>query len=324
MTERLTPEAEQVIDKIQKLLNLAAKNPNEAEAASAQAKAAELMLKHNLDVGTVEREGGGSGKRELANIEGGFYQWQRDLWGAVASLNFCRYWSQRFIVHVKGARRKYADGTTYKADIDVYRRRHALIGRTVNVRATEVMATYLERAVARAVEERFPGRPFAEGSGSYREGIAYKLAQRLRARRREIVAKEQADADRAARAGVSTATALTVTSYAQSEEDANTDFRFGEGTAAEWRAQRAAQAEAARAEREAYTKWAAENPEEARKKEETERKKEERRARTSSRERFGGVKDDGMFWAGADAGEKISLDPQVDGGTASPRRIGRR
>ena len=321
----LTPAAEAVIGKIQKLLNQANdKGIGAAEKDAFQAKAQALMLQHNLDTATVERNAGTTGKREQALVEGGFYRWQRELWDDVADVNFCTYWSQVHWVRVEDARRKYRTGGTYVVDIEVRRRRHALIGRTVNVRATEVMARYLEQATARAVDERFPDRREDGYTASFREGVAYRLGQRLRARRREILDKERremAARDRAARSGVSTATAITVTSYTRSEKEANIDFRYGEGTSARWAADRAAAAAERQAAEEEYTRWAAAHPDEARAKEEAQRKKDARRDGRASRERFGKVKD-GTFWQGVDAGEKISLDPQVDAGQA--KKIGGR
>ena len=62
----MTPAGIKAIDLIQKLLNLAAKAGTPEEAASANAKAQELLTKHNLYAALVERESGGSGRREDA------------------------------------------------------------------------------------------------------------------------------------------------------------------------------------------------------------------------------------------------------------------
>lgn len=324
MAGNFTEAEEKVIAQIIKLQNLAAKNPSEKEAEAASAKAAELMLRHNLDTAAVERAGDvTAGRRVKEVIEGGFYRWQRDLWDDVADLNFCRYWSQPYYVEMKDVRRKDRFGGTFLTDARVRRRRHRLIGRTVNVRATEVMARYLEGAIERVTVEKNPGRGFNdEYAASFREGVAYRIGQRLRSRRREALereAAEAADREANARGGASTSTAVTITSYTRSEEDANIDLEFGEGTAAEWRLQKSEEAEQARKDREAYAKWAAENPDEARKEEEKRVKAAEKRAASRSRERFGGVKHDGAFWAGAEAADEISLEPQMS--SREPRKI---
>lgn len=46
-----------VTERVRKLLNLATKNPNEAEATAAAAKAQELLVAYNLDMATVEQGG---------------------------------------------------------------------------------------------------------------------------------------------------------------------------------------------------------------------------------------------------------------------------
>lgn len=110
-------------------------------------------------------------------------------------------------------------------------------------------------------------------------------------------------------ATASSSTALTISSVRKSEEDANYDVIYGEGWSARRAARIAAQAAADRAEREAYTKWAAENPEEAAKKEAEARKKERRRRPSYGRQEK--ERDWGAFSAGSEAGAQISLDQQV-------------
>lgn len=326
MSANFTPEMDAVLEKLVKLKNLADNSTNEAEASAAQAAMTKLLEKHNLDVAAVERASGATGRREEANVEGGFYQWQRELWEAVAEVNFCYYWSQKFRMPERLVRRKNRWGERVREMRRTTRRHHCLIGRTVNVRATEVMARYLEAAIERVVDETFPGADKKDKYiASFREGVAYRIRQRLEERRAKDLAaelKKEHAAERAAkRAGVSTSTALTLTSYVKSEEDANRDFRFGEGTSARWAAQRAEEAEAARSAREEYTKWAAANPEEARKKEAKEAEARRKRSYSASNARFGKV-DDGAFWRGSDAGEKVGLDQQVDSG--SFKKIGSR
>lgn len=325
----LTPAAEAVIAKIVKLQNLAAKNDNEAEASAAMAMANKLLVEHNLDAATIERASGDTGKREKANVEGGFYQWQRDLWQSVAELNFCTYWSQTYRSEPEFRYRRFEGlgGPLTLVHIRVRRRRHALIGRTVNVRATEVMARYLEAAIERVLVERFGDQDRKDRFiTSFREGVAYRIRVRLDERRLTADAEDRKKAraaeEAAKRSGVSTSTAITLSAYRASEEDANDDLRFGKERMDEWRADRAKEAAERRVEQDAYVKWAAANPEEAAAKEAAKRKKREKAKYSRSNERFGKV-DDGAFWAGSDAGEKVGLDPQMNGGAASVRKITR-
>lgn len=323
----MTPAAEAVIAKIVKLQNLAAKNDNEAEASAAMAMANKLLVEHNLDAATIERATGLDGKREKANVEGGFYQWQRELWQSVAELNFCTYWSQVYRSEPEFKYRRFEGlgGPLTRVHIRVRRRRHALIGRTVNVRATEVMARYLEAAIERVLAERFGDQDRKDRFiTSFREGVAYRIRVRLDERRLTADAEDRKKAraaeEAAKRSGVSTSTAITLSAYRQSEEDANDDLRFGKERMDEWRADRAREAAERRVEQDAYVKWAAANPEKATAKEAAERKKREKQKYSRSNDRFGKV-DDGAFWAGSDAGEKVGLDPQMDGGRAAPKKI---
>lgn len=186
----MTPAAEAVIAKIVKLQNLAAKNDNEAEASAAMAMANKLLVEHNLDAATIERASGDTGKREKANVEGGFYQWQRELWESVAKLNFCTYWSQVYRSEPEFKYRRFEGlgGPLTRVHIRVRRRRHALIGRTVNVRATEVMARYLEAAIERLREHEADLRPAqaarprrAHGGLDFLDGDRGSCPQRRRA-----------------------------------------------------------------------------------------------------------------------------------------------
>ena len=93
-------DMERVVEKVRKLLSLAAKNTNEAEAASATAKAQELLVAYNLDMSAIG-EGGESGAREDAKQRGGMYIYERKLWQQIAELNFCFYFIVRELGKVR-------------------------------------------------------------------------------------------------------------------------------------------------------------------------------------------------------------------------------
>lgn len=309
VTADLSPEARRAIEQVEKLLRLAGKNQNENEAAAATAKAQELLVKYNLDMSIVEQNSGASsGKREDTKFEGGLYHYQRDVWEAVAELNFCMYWNQY----------QYDDERTKHRRRASFRFQHRVVGRTVNVVATRGMADYLLGAIERMTRERFPepSQFFTRRANSFREGLAETVIGKIYDRRRHLLAedkKKERDAKRAAekmeREGVSTATGLTLR---KSEEDANIDFLYGEGTSAKWAQQQAdAAAEAEREEAE-YTAWAKAHPEEAAKKEE-ERRKERRRGgfgRASYRDSK--ARDYGAYYEGQDKGKGISIDQQAE------------
>lgn len=323
----LNDEMQGVVDRIEKLLRLAAKNPNQAEAASAAAKAQQLLEAYNLDLATVEEKAGGKSKRTDEKMKGGLYHYQRGLYRAVAELNFCLYfclqeWDSEkkrplFIAGSKywGEKRRRSGSTK-----GGYVFRHRLVGKTVNVRSTQVMAEYLEQTIERLTRERLNGEGsqfFTKWAISFREGIAATVIEKLRARRRVVLteARERARAAaearaRAGTAGASSGTAIDIAVLVDAETDANYDFLYGEGWSAEQVRKRAERARArAEAEKE-YVEWAKANPEEAKKAEEKARK--ERRRSHSSRSRTEREPDWGAYSAGQDAGKNVGIDPQTD------------
>jgi hypothetical protein len=172
----------------------------------------------------------------------------------------------------------------------------------------------------------------------FREGAAATVTDKLAARRAELVAEDerkQREAEQRAREagldGVSTSTALTVSTHTQAEKDANNDFANGwepgktAQRRAEWQAEQAARAEAQRLARERHVQWCKDNPEEARRMEEEaqrEREEEEKREARNARRRKGysgrwtqaDEKRDTEYQAfrmGQRAAEKISIDQQA-------------
>lgn len=231
ITADLTDAQRKVIDQAEKLFRLAGKNSNEHESTAATAKAIDLLARHNLDMSIMEQNSGASsGKREDTKFEGGLYQYQRDVWEAVAKLNFCFYWNQYTYDKDKKPSRRRPYGGGYKFQ-------HRVVGRTVNVVATRGMADYLLGAIERLTRERFPepSQFFTRRANSFREGLAETVIGKIYDRRRHLLKadeKAQRDAKRAAekleREGVSTSTVLTLSTLRKLEEDANTDFMYGE------------------------------------------------------------------------------------------------
>lgn len=333
MSPNLSPEQLKIIDRIQKLLNLAAKNDNAEEAASAAAKAQQLLAQHNLDSATLE--GADQGKREKSQIDGGTYAFQRELWRAVAELCFCVYWNQKYRTEEK-VRQNIYEGGQYagKKYVQVMRRRHAVIGRSVNARMTVAMAGYLQQAVERALTDRLAAgdeQRHSNWAWSFRKGCAGQIVSKLHERRWD---NEAAEAERirreiAAAKGASSGTALTISAYAEAEDDANYDFIHGEGASARKKAriakERARMAGVQKAMEDAYTIWAAANPKKARSA--FEYVDEEGRTWSYGQPRRGSGNrtteniDYGAYRAGQEAGEKIGLDPQADGPRAPSGRI---
>ena len=328
------PAPNEVMARIQKLLNLAAKNPSQEEAALAMEKANELMLKWNLSTAAVERSSGViDGKREELKVQGGFYQYQRSLWESLAELHFCLYWTQEYnAVRDKTIKRR---GAVYAKGSSVVRKRHRLVGRIINTTAVRHMAEYLEGSIERALRERLTivegdttrldhGNLWSAFGISFREGAVDELMIKISARRHQMLRDEGQRKERQqeqADAGVSNSTALTLSTYIDAETDANNDFLYGEGWSAEQareRAERAAEYE--RRSRE-YTEWAAAHPEEAQKREEEARKSRRRQRHSYGRAEREREKDWRAYGAGRDTGKSISLDPQAGSQAGKARRL---
>lgn len=332
MSNELGADAQKVVERVQKLLTLAANNQNAEEAASATAKAQELLAAYNLDMAAVEEASGKrSGKREDAKLKGGVYQYQRDLWGAVAELNFCLYWTQKAGGRQERRKRDSWSGEMVTRSVYVTWYQHRVVGRMVNTAASKAMAQYLEQAIERLLRERLGDKPganksyvtkmlFSRWAVSFREGAAASVIEKVYERRREFLNEEtrkkhevEKKAREAGREGVSTATALTLHTYIDQETDANMDFLYGEGWSAKQALERAERARKAKEADDAYTAWALANPEEAAK-EEAKRQKESR-SRSSRRTRSfssGGKQYDAdAYYTGVDAGKNISLDLQT-------------
>src|SRR5438105_14791415 len=87
-----------IIDKIRKLFALAGNNTSEAEAASAMAKAQEMLASYNLemsmlDTAEVKKHDQADGKRTKEKVErSAMFAYIRKLWEALAEANFCVYW----------------------------------------------------------------------------------------------------------------------------------------------------------------------------------------------------------------------------------------
>lgn len=336
MLEQLDEETQAVVDRVEKMLRLAGNNPNEHERAAAEAKAHEYLAKFNLNMAMIEQHGGTeNGKRADENLKGGHFEYQRDLWNAVAQLNFCMYWNQ--VVRI--VERKFMPNPKMngfrKHEIVRHERQHRLVGRVHNIILTRTMCEYMEQAVDRLVDENIRGTDEQKRgmwANSFRRGAFENIVSRIQERRRELIAEDKQKAAKAARTAATAGDpgrTLTLATLVDAERDANNDFIMGEdgysarkrAEDAEWRAERAA----ARAEADAaYTAWCVANPEEAAKAAAEVRREErarqqrqdrywrERGQYTQERTRSDGVKGDrSAHYAGHAAGEKISIDAQA-------------
>lgn len=330
MEQTIDKGMEAIVERVRKLLNLAAKNPNENEAAAAAAKAQELLASYNLDMATIG-QGGESGKREDAKQRGGMYIYERELWNAIALLNFCLYFTTRGRMKNKAGKMQFSF-------------QHRVVGKVVNVVSTRHMADYLQGAIERLCRDRFPlnNQFFLREAVAFREGMSDNITRRLRDKRDEVLEEQETKKrEAAAKAGGDTRFALTLADVKTAEEIANYDFINGEGAwakrEARWERWDKARAEErvrqAQAEAEAdaaYAQWAAENPEEAAKEAAKARaqakKSEEKEAKrnTRYRERAPTARErrqnSDYYDAGYEKGDLVSLDQQV-GDRSNQKRI---
>lgn len=338
--ELLDEETQALVDKVQKLLRLAAKNPNPHEREAAEAKAHEWLAKFNLDMATVEQHGDiESGKRAEENLKGGYYQFQRDLWKAVAELNFCLYWNQMArIVERKFLPNPKLNGFR-RHEVERYENQHRLVGRIHNIILTRTMAEYIEQAIEHAIRDACKGsgeQTRSKWANDLRSGAAERVVERIYQKRREMI-REQERAARdaeikareAGREGVSTGRAVTLATLADIERDANHDFLVGEdGYSARVRKEeaeaRTRRAEIRRQAEQEWAEWCAANPEEAARRAKEERARERRNAarrerywheqgQYNSRRSYGGTsrRDRSAYYAGRDIGDTIGIDPQA-------------
>lgn len=299
---------EKIVDRIKKLLNLGdkARNPNEAEAEAAMAKAHELLAEYNLNLSQLEADSVASGsavpldadperKRKRQHMEGsGQYKYQRTMWEHVARINYCWYWLSS--IEFMGRKCQH---------------RHVLLGREENVATVQILCDYFEQAMRRLCPPPPPGAEY-KWAVSWKEGCVNRLMQRLWDKR-----DEQEAAQAKAAAGTK---ALTLRSLADLEYERNYDSMNGPGAwrreqeraaqrEAEWKAEQAARAnepvvlvvekpltekqKAKQAEREARER---ERAQEARERERNNRWKKRNRA---------------AYYAGIEAADTINLSGQV-------------
>lgn len=332
MDTAFDPEQQKVLERVEKLMRLAARNPNAEEAASATAKAQELLTAYNLDASMLSPDEDKSAVREKMKLKGGMYEYQRELYGAVARLNFCMYWT---IVRKELVWRNKMDkwtGELRSTPVNSKTFQHVVVGRLVNTRSTRMMAEYVRQAIERLVNERYSNQQrWMREAVAYREGISDVVVQRLNAKRYDMEEAERVKrAEAAKRSGVSTHQGLTIGSLMEKEADANQDFLYGEGYTAKQAARQAERAEARRKADEAYTKWAEANPKEAQKEEAEARKRARKYRYSGGQGSRGGMtgrdkrQSEGSYWQGREVGEKLSLDQQVSDRPASaPKRLGR-
>jgi hypothetical protein len=339
----LSPEQLEIAHKIEKMLRMAADKSNPIMAERAMAKAEEWMRLYNLSTAAIEQNTGDKGKRSELKFKSGHKKWQQELWGDVAKLNFCLH----FIVTERTVTYKtIGTPTGFKRVIDRERFLpfHRVVGRTMNVKATHMMAEYLEQAIERITRDECNERDieyYSTDANEYRAGIAERVCEKLydaQIEQKQREADEKLERERKAReegrSTVSMERAITLSTYTKDEEEANKDFldpeRHARKAAEEARiAESRARDAKARAEAEAeWVQWCADNPEEAKayyERREKERAEERKREEKNAKRRAAYVSRGGWSYrptptkgnphmrrAGYEAGERVSIYKQAD------------
>lgn len=233
MQTQFTADQTAAIEKVKKLMALAAGNANEHEAAATE-RANFILAQMNLSMEELKASSGqDTGARKKDRLVGGFYQHERDMWKAIAELNFCFYTTVKVTY----------DDDTAKKERRKYAHHHQLIGRTVNILASQLMADYLLQTLERLTREYCElerpwekWHPRSSTAVSFRKGAAERLIENINTRRAEIIAEEKRKEKEAAAAAAHPSSAprtagalMVVGNLVKSEYQANYDFRYGEG-----------------------------------------------------------------------------------------------
>jgi hypothetical protein len=154
---------DKIIDKIQKLFELA-NSPNESEAASAMAKAHELLQKYNLSMDAVTEKGEAPGviTEDFGKAD---RVWELTLVNAIAKANYCGMFRFSTFTHY---------GPSGRIIFDYHM---VLVGKEHNVTAVKVMAEYIIGAIDKGAK-----RMYGKGKSliaSYKVGFANAVESRL-------------------------------------------------------------------------------------------------------------------------------------------------
>lgn len=309
MSDNHSPaKMEKIADRIQKLINLAQGGATEEEAASAMQKVQDLLAQYNLDLAYVEARSSEAPKVsdethrvKENNQKNAMYKYQQDLMHTIAEVNFCYY--------------RLVEDVSYATGRKQTKKSHFIVGREANVISAKLMFQYLNATLERLVPITKNSERCSKWALSWKEGCAYRLRERLVARKEELE-KFSADSVRSpsgTSGGTSGGTALVLASVYRSEADANYEFAHDlePGTLARWERER----EERLAKRKAEVVHADEPP--PKPKTEAQLRKERERAERiwerweRRRQRELAKKDWSAFNAGYRKGDDVGLETQI-------------
>lgn len=166
MTEN---ERDKVIERVRKLLALSANNPSENEAASAAAKAQQILIEHNLSIAEVkDHETAEEEDFEIVPVANTpSAPWRRFLGAAVGELYFCKYFYTT----------TYVPGKQAKRDV------HTFVGAKHNIAVATLMFVYLHKTVSRLARTGATANPQSNVSAyvtTFRASATIRLCQRIK------------------------------------------------------------------------------------------------------------------------------------------------
>ena len=169
----MTPK-EKVLDRVKKLLALAAdgRGATEAEAASAAAKAAALLAEHNLTAADIADVGETVDEVIEDKVESEDSRpWRRPIAGAVARLYFCTYlYEMKYYM------------TSDRACGYIRKDVHSFIGKKHNTMVARMMFDYLTVTIDKLAREGARSQPVKERASyvtAFRKACAIRLANRI-------------------------------------------------------------------------------------------------------------------------------------------------
>lgn len=213
---------ERVIARIQKLLAKTkdGSGTSEAEAESATRMVQDLLLKHNLDMATIEAaEARGAINapdvervKEMSKSKVRF-KWQRTLARYVAEAHFCFHliqtktqwtlvdWKPCTLegdhsfhdvnvcrtVRGSSARERYGDYGSWSKESWVTTKEHLFVGRRANVITAQLVFEYLTETIENLVPLEDNRDRFSRAAASWKLGCAYRLCERLSQRRKDLI-----------------------------------------------------------------------------------------------------------------------------------------
>lgn len=245
--------------RIKKLLAQASKeNNSQHEIDLCMKRAQELMAQWNIEQTQIEAAGDPTEEKRLKaeHTRSAMYKYQKTLWKTIAEVNFCLHWVLPVYKDIqvpspyligKGWTPKeyeqcYGEPMPTETINKAVTKRHHIVGRQSNVKATMMMGDYLEAAINRVCPYTGP-KTNSRDAISWKEGCAEQVSNRLLIRMWEMRERKKTEEEVAAAVGA----LIVLNDVYMTEYEKNIDMEFGEGTAARWKAER----EEAKAEKKA-------------------------------------------------------------------------